>query len=332
MRKYKLNENYFELIDSEEKAYFLGLLYADGYINEKLNLVDLTLHQQDKEILDRLANILYPDGRPLKIIREKYLRLVVNSKKLVNDLKRHGCFQKKTFNLEFPINIENNLIRHFIRGYFDGDGSVYENNGTLNISIVGTIDFLNEMKKMLMKNCNLNDTMFDYRHPERKNNIRALRYGGNIIINRIYHYLYDNSMIYLKRKKTKFVDILKNKSYFCDKTKYRELKKYEYFYENEYFNQLQLANKLNELTNINIKTIRRKLQNGWNIEEIINLPLNKRRTSKLKKIIRIDLNGNEIKYESIDIAAEENNCHTGSIYQAIIKNKKLHKYYWKYEQ
>jgi len=89
---------------------------------------------------------------------------------------------------------------------------------------------------------------------------------------------------------------------------------------------------LNELTNINIKTIRRKLQNGWNIEEIINLSLNKRRTSKLKKIIRIDLNGNEIKYESIDIAAEENNCHIGSIYQAVIKNKKLHKYYWKYEQ
>jgi len=52
----------------------------------------------------------------------------------------------------------------------------------------------------------------------------------------------------------------------------------------------------------------------------------------LKKIIRIDLNGNEIKYESIDIAAEENNCHIGSIYQAVIKNKKLHKYYWKYEQ
>jgi len=95
MRKYKLNENYFELIDSEEKAYFLGLLYVDGYINERLNLVDLTLHQQDKEILDKLVNILYPEGRPLKIIREKYLRLVINSKKLVNDLKRHGCFQKK---------------------------------------------------------------------------------------------------------------------------------------------------------------------------------------------------------------------------------------------
>jgi len=145
-------------------------------------------------------------------------------------------FSKKTFNLKFSINIENNLIRHFIRGYFDGDGSVYENNGTLNISIVGTIDFLNEIKKMLINNCNLNDTMFDDRHLERKNNICALRYGGNIIVNRIYHYLYDNSMIYLKRKNAKFVDTFKNKSYFCDKTKYRKLKKYKYFYENEYFN------------------------------------------------------------------------------------------------
>ncbi len=332
MRKYKLNENFFEKIDSEEKAYFLGLLYADGYINEKLNFVELTLHQRDSEILNILVNFLYPEGRPLKIINEKYLRLIINSKKIVNDLKKYGCFQKKTFKLKFPTIIENHLFRHFIRGYFDGDGSVYENNGTLNISIVGTVDFLNETKKILINNCNVNETKFDIRHPERNNNICALRYGGNIIINRIYHYLYDNSTIYLKRKYNKFLVILKNKDYFCDNNKIRILTKHIVEYCGNTYNYSELSRFLGLKFNLNSKTIRRKLHDGWNVEEIISTPLNKRRESKLKKIIRIDLNGNEIEYKSINIAAKENNCHISSIYQAIIKNKKLHKYYWKYEQ
>jgi hypothetical protein len=82
MRKYKLNENYFEPIDSEEKAYFLGFLFADGYVDEQHHVIELTLHHQDREILERLVICLYPEGRPLKTIRDKYVRLVINLKKL----------------------------------------------------------------------------------------------------------------------------------------------------------------------------------------------------------------------------------------------------------
>ena len=277
MRKYKLNENFFEKIDSEEKAYFLGLLYADGYINETLNMVDLTLHKQDKEILDKLIVYLYPQGRPLKIIRNDYIRLVINSKKIVEDLKLHGCFQKKTFKLEFPI-ILNELIKHFIRGYFDGDGCItIDNKKTLNISIVGTINFLNVIKQILCKECKLNNTVYDNRHPNRNNNIRALRYGGNIIMNRIYHYLYDNSIIYLTRKKNKFLDILENKSYFCNTEKIRTLNKHYIEYNGMIYNQMQLSRILSNEIKISIRTIKSRLQKGWSINEIISTPLNKRK-------------------------------------------------------
>lgn len=332
MRKYLLNENFFSVIDTEEKAYFLGFLFADGYINEKLNMVDLTLHHKDSEILEKFVKELYSNDRPLKIIRNDYLRLVINSEKIITDLKKHGCFQKKTFKLEFPTTIENNLIKHFMRGYFDGDGSIYINEKSLTFSIVGTENFITKYKEILIKECLLSDTKLGIRHKERNNNIRSLVFGGNIIINRIYHFLYDNSSIYLSRKKTKFLDILEKKDYFCDSNKIRTLNKYHILYEGIEYNQSDLAELLSKKLGIKKTTIRRKLQNKWTIDEIINIPLNNRRPKFFRKVCKYDMNGNLLnKYDTLIIAAKENNCNKGSIEQAIYKNKKLHKYYWKYE-
>lgn len=281
MRKYKLNEDFFKIIDSEIKAYFLGFIFADGYVNEKNNYVEITIHKKDKEILDNLKIYLYPDGRPLKIIKNNYIRLVINSKIIVTDLVKYGCMQAKTYKIKFP-KINRKYYSHFIRGYFDGDGCVTINDGTLFLSIIGTIDFLDSIKSILMEKCNVNNTKYDDRHPNKKNNIRALRYGGNVLINRIYHYVYDNSTISLERKKNKFLVILKNKDYFCDSLKFRELKKHKIEYDGVVYNQTELSKKLSEITNIKTTTIRRKLQNGWTIDEIIDTKLNHRRKKLLK--------------------------------------------------
>jgi len=333
MRKYKLNENFFKLINSEEKAYFLGFLFADGYVNEKLNMIDLTLHNKDKEILNKFVELLYPEGRPLNTIRINYLRLVINSQIITHDLVRYGCIQAKTFKLKFPI-VPEKFQRDFIRGYFDGDGSICVSKyNTLNLSIVGTIDFLDGMKKILKEKCTLNETTYDNRHPERQNNIRALRFGGNIIINRIYHYMYDNSTIYLSRKRKIFLSILENKDYFCNINKYRILNKHIIEYNGQEYNYTQLAKILSIKTKINPRTIRGKLQKGWSINEIIKIPLNYHRNSKRKTVYKMDKDKNIVdKYESITLAAQINNCNEGSIYQVINKNKRLQKYYWKYNE
>jgi hypothetical protein len=271
MRKYKLNENFFEAIDSEEKAYFLGFLFADGYVNEKFNVVDLTIHHKDKEILDKFIENIYPEGRPLMIVKKDYLRLVINSSRFINDLVSYGCIQAKTFKLKFPT-IPEIFQRDFIRGYFDGDGSIcVGKDGTLNLSIVGTINFLNGMKLILAEKCMLNDTIYDDRHPERQNNIRALRFGGNILINRIYHYMYDNSTIYLLRKRKIFLSILENKDYFCDINKIRMLKKHSIDYNGQEYNYAQLAKILSVETKQNSATIRRKLHRGWSVNKIIGI-------------------------------------------------------------
>lgn len=277
MRKYKLNEDFFENIDSEEKAYFLGFIFADGYVNEKNNIVDITIHNKDREILDKLVLCLYPDGRPLKTIREKYIRLVINSKKIINDLVKHGCMQAKTFKLVFP-KIPIKFEKDFIRGYFDGDGCVYiSKHQTLNISIIGTIKLLNSIKEILIKNCNIRDTKYDDRYPNKNNNIRALRYGGNIIINRIYHYLYDDSTICLKRKRNKFLDILETKDYFCDIGFSRKRHQKWFFYNKKKYNKSDLAKELSKKTGILATTIRGRLNNDWSVDEILLISLNQRR-------------------------------------------------------
>jgi len=280
MRKYKLNEDFFKIIDTEEKAYLLGFLFADGYINEKLFYVDITLHMKDKEILNIFVKYLYPEGRPLSKIRKNYLRLIINSKVLVSNLVKHGCMQAKTFKIKFP-EIPNILQKDFIRGYFDGDGCISSSNDSLTISFIGTIEFLDKLNKILDNNCNLNETIYDKRYKERDNNIRSLRFGGNIIINRIYHYIYDNSNLYLKRKKDVFLEVLENKSYFCDNNFTRNSHQKYFEYEGQIYNKSELALILSNISDLNKSTIRKKLTNGWSIHDIINTPLNKRRINNI---------------------------------------------------
>jgi len=205
-KKYKINDDYFNKIDSEDKAYFLGLLFADGYNDTKNNVASITLQSIDVNILN-IFNYKLNSNKPLRNDRN-YLRLVIENKKISNDLNKLGCIQAKTHKLKFP-KLKSKYIRHFIRGYFDGDGCITWSKNKLipQFSIVGNESFLIEMQNILIKNLGLNKTKFIKRHKERDNNITSLVYGsyGNCI--KLYHYLYDNSNYFFDRKKNKFIEI-----------------------------------------------------------------------------------------------------------------------------
>jgi hypothetical protein len=209
-KKYSINDNYFNIIDSEDKAYFLGLMFADGYNNENKGEAAITLQSGDTEILNVFREKLM-SNKPLRIDR-KYYKLAIENNQISMDLAKHGCVQAKTFKLKFP-KLRNDLIRHFIRGYFDGDGSIthsYSNNKIVPMFfIISTKEFLDEVQKILMNNLKLSKTKFVTRHPERNHNIRTLIYGsyGNCLP--IYKFLYENATIFLKRKKNKFESIFK---------------------------------------------------------------------------------------------------------------------------
>ena len=204
MQKYDINENYFEIIDTEEKAYWLGFICADGYINFKRNNLVIGLAIKDKKQLQKLKDCL-KSNHPIKEYIYDYLsmvRLFIGNKKIVETLKKY-ISEHKTFSLTFPT-IDKRLERHFIRGYFDGDGSVI-NVKNPQINITSNIIFLDELD-IRFKDIGLNKTKRDIRHKQ-QNKIQTLRFVGRNNLRMIYDYLYKNATIFMDRKKEIFEKI-----------------------------------------------------------------------------------------------------------------------------
>jgi len=196
-RSYFFNQSYFENIDTSLKAYFLGFLYADGcntgeHLTVSINKKDIYLLEKLKQELETEVNI--------KSCAKDIVSLYVCSKKLCNDLSKHGCVPKKTFILTFP-DLPEHLVHHFIRGYFDGDGCICITNKRHDFSIVGREEFVQSIQTILMEKCNLKKTKIikNLRSP-----VFNVRYSGRLQTNRIADYMYKDSSFHLMRKYDKF--------------------------------------------------------------------------------------------------------------------------------
>ena len=131
-KKYICNNSYFENIDTQEKAYWLGFIYADGYIGKNNNngRFGISLSTEDIDHLYKFKESI-ESSHPINKYRvssgykigAEYCRIIICEEKLVNDLIKQGCVYNKT-NILSPPNIDKKLRRHFIRGYMDGDGSI----------------------------------------------------------------------------------------------------------------------------------------------------------------------------------------------------------------
>lgn len=216
------NEDYFENIDTEEKAYLLGFIYADGNItfdNRGNHIFQMELQTEDAYILEFIRNSvgcfvkekdfnnLTVNYIPKPIYRiervkngklSKTSSIQIISKKIFDDLNKHGVVENKTFKVTFPKDIDSDLVRHFIRGYFDGDGSPNCSKGRGRITFYGQPKFLNYIKDILYRELNTNIVnVFD------KKAVSMLSYGSKKDVSAIYNYLYKNSNIHLERKRLK---------------------------------------------------------------------------------------------------------------------------------
>ncbi len=219
-RKYSLNKYYFDIINSERKSYFLGLLYADGTNSEKRYVTTLRLQETDLEILEKFNKELNCNA-PIKLIERKsknpawqnMYRLDINNKHVSKRLSELGVHQNKTFTLKFPnsFQIPTNLIRHWLRGLWDGDGSfsICKNNNKIKksyrliSSLVSTLDVCEKIKEYLKIELNINSSIYI---PSKKkiNTTRRLKISGNIQVSKFLNWLYKDSEIYLKRKFDKY--------------------------------------------------------------------------------------------------------------------------------
>jgi predicted DNA-binding protein YlxM (UPF0122 family) len=125
---HSFNVNYFDVIDTEEKAYWLGFIMADGCVYNKGSTdyytFSIGLKASDKHHLLKLKDALN-SSHPISVDSRDLSRYVINSKKLCEALMKHGIVPRKSNKELVPPQMRNELLRHFWRGYFDGDGSLY---------------------------------------------------------------------------------------------------------------------------------------------------------------------------------------------------------------
>lgn len=217
-RRYNYNEHYFDVIDNEHKAYWLGFIYADGCVcyEDKTPRFQFILSARDKNILQQFANDIESNA-PLNVHTKKSgkfagtqnVGLHIRSKHLCDSLENLGCVRRKSKIAKFPIKVPESLIHHFIRGYFDGDGSAFISHekhwrrGTitdvLHFRFIGTFDVVSKIDKYLGLNGQIR-----IQHPESNNELYELSYKRRKKARIFYEYLYSDATIWLERKRNVF--------------------------------------------------------------------------------------------------------------------------------
>ncbi len=196
--KYKINHNFFKKWSSE-MAYILGFLFSDGNVSSKLSNFNLHLSSKDYKIL-KIIRKKMDSNHPLKFYdKTNSCSLRIFNKMMCKDLMSLGCVPKKSLILKFP-DISDKYISHFIRGYFDGDGSIHFNKpNTIKISFISSKFFIKELQKVLNKKLKLK-----INKTRKYNQVYATNYYSNDA-RRLCHWMYRNSKdLYLKRKKDRF--------------------------------------------------------------------------------------------------------------------------------
>jgi len=204
-RIYTLDESLFDTIDTEPKAYWLGFLYADGCVSKTMRYVTLSLAKVDRRHVESFGRFLKSD-QPVKDrqalhkttgVTTEYSSLPIHSRRLCASLAKLGCTPRKSFTLQFPTSdqVPDHLLRHFVRGYFDGDGSIGRNDGC-RMSIVGTKSVLEGIARTIGVAIGRQPTKV---RPAKT--VYNITFGGKLNTQSVIRFMYDGATIALDRKR-----------------------------------------------------------------------------------------------------------------------------------
>lgn len=230
-RKYFFNFNYFEQIDTVNKAYWLGFIYADGCILKKDKSLKIGLKLSDKEHLEKFKldigfnGPIHEEKRNSGFNGEPQCVIRLYNLKMINDLNNKGVYCGKTYNIKFPSNniLSENLISHFIRGFYDGDGgvSISGKRNRISLGICGEKEFLIKINDILFNQCRLKNKNKVVTVERTDNNLCTVKYNDNSCL-KILGWLYENSLqeCRLERKYIKYKNYDPIIKEVCRKSKY----------------------------------------------------------------------------------------------------------------
>lgn len=197
------DKDYFSVIDTEAKAYYLGLLLTDGNVHKmKRNtdqyVIQIDLKSDDREIIEKFKAEIHSTNK-IRVYQNNNRNeclFGICSTKMAHDLMDKGVFPNKSFEAELNYDIPPELFRHYIRGIFDGDGTVFVSKDKLRFGFYGTHKLVSQIQKWMGEQIGISQNkVFD------KPTVSFVIYQKKIDVLNFYNLMYKDANFYLRRKK-----------------------------------------------------------------------------------------------------------------------------------
>jgi len=216
--KYSVDHYYFDDPYTEDKIYTLGFLYSDGNVSSYDNAFRLSLEEHDWHILNTINNniknekqlryIDYSNKNDFGYHYKNQYQLTAYSKHMVYVLQNLGVYCNKSLILEFPKWLKPEWYAHFVRGVFDGDGSVYlntcNNKQAVIVTITSTENFCNALVDICAKYIGIRGHVYD---ASCHNGItKVFTLSGRDVSKKFLDWIYNDATIYLQRKYNRYLD------------------------------------------------------------------------------------------------------------------------------
>ena len=214
--RYILNEYFFDTIDNELKAYLLGYLFADGFVgDEKYNNIVFSQKIEDAEAVELFKKAIEYTGK-LRIFKpgvssfnncSDQVAINFSSEHMSKTLRNYGLTKKEFYN-NFP-KLNDELTRHFVRGFFDGDGSITLTRSYYKDKIYygGALDIIVN-KNLVNFFLNLFNNIHFTLDQSKTDYMIYLKNHSKKNMKLFYDYFYKDSKYFLSRKKKKFDEII----------------------------------------------------------------------------------------------------------------------------
>ena len=237
---YEVDPLFFKEISTEEQAYVFGFACADGYNDERF--LKLTQTEPGLDIIPKIRKVMrsnHPIVETKTSTGKKMFSLQINGIDLCKDLTELGCPRAKSLILKFPKNkVPEDLMHHFIRGYFDGDGCVWigkrkrmivkdpryksgvreKTIQNVKFTVTSSKDFIEELQNYLVQKLGFKKTKLNFSKAKETHTHCTMEYSGRKQMKTFYDYLYKDATIYMDWKKAKFEEICASNEKSLDET------------------------------------------------------------------------------------------------------------------
>ncbi len=208
-RKYVVNDHFFQVIDSPEKAYIFGFICGDGSNDSKRRTMEICLNVRDAPLLQRINDFIQPT-RPLNFCdrgsKGAFCRMRVCSQSISDDLTKWGCVPRKTLVITWPEWLDQALWSSFLRGMWDSDGTI----GLDSAELMTTTSCAIRIKEILKSLLGVNFTLYQVKRKDGSlSGVTKMGIGGRNVTRKFLNWLYEDSnpIIRLERKYLKYIAI-----------------------------------------------------------------------------------------------------------------------------